>query len=327
MGMFKYVIRRIILVPIILILVGLIIYLFMSLSPTDPVPQMLPSEFTMEQYEAQKAAMGLDKPVIVQYANWLLNAVQGNLGVSWVTRAHVWDELQTRIPISLKFSVLTMIVIIVIGLPLGVMCAVKQYSVFDQATNIISKIFGSLPGFLLGLLLMLIFAKKLGWFPVYGTGTWKHWVLPVATQFFPFCANYIRQARSAMLDCTRQDYVRTARSKGARESSVIFRDTLRNALLPIITLTGSNFAILISGAVVVENVFSIPGVGSKLVEAINAKDLPMVVACAMVLAVIFAVVQLLIDISYAFIDPRVKGALLKGSMRKKAPKLEVKNRG
>lgn len=299
-----------------LLLVGLVIFLFLSLSDADPVLQMLPSEYTQEQYDELRTQLGLDKPVVVQYVNWVANAFQGDFGISYKTRAPAWDEVVNRIPVSVKFSLITTLIVCLIGLPLGVLCAVKQYSMFDQTTNIISKILGAVPGFWLGLMLILLFAQKLGWLPTYGISTFKHWILPVLTQSLPFTANYIRQTRSAMLDCIRQDYVRTSRSKGAKESRVIFRDTLRNALLPVITITGANFAVMVGGAVVVENVFAIPGVGSKLIEAINSHDTPVVLLCTMVLAAIFAIINLLVDLCYALVDPRIKSTFLKNRKSK-----------
>ncbi len=196
---------------------------------------------------------------------------------------------------------------VVIGIPLGVMCAVKQYTAFDSIINILAKFMGSIPGFWLGLMLLIEFSINRRWFPIYGIGTIKHWVLPVFTLLLPFLANYVRQVRSAMLDCIRQDYVRTARSKGAKESRVIFREALKNALLPIITLTGGIFATMIGGAVLVEKVFAIPGVGFKIVEAINTRDIPTLLACTMILAVFTIIVQLVIDLSYALVDPRIRG--------------------
>ncbi len=308
--MLKYAIKRILLVPVLLVIIGMMIYLMLSFSKVDAVVQMLPQEYTQEQYDAKKAEMGLDKPAIVQYVHWLGNALKGDLGISYKTKAPVIDEIKSRVLVSVKFSLMTTLMVTVLGVTLGVLCAVYQYSFFDTFVNILAKAIGSIPGFLLGTLLIKYLAQGLGWFPTYGFSTPKHWVLPIITQCLPFTANTIRQARSAMLDCIRQDYVKTARSKGARESQVIFKDTLRNALLPIITNVGTNFAIFIGGAVVVENVFAIPGVGSKVIEAINVADMPVVMACSMVIAIMFTGMALVIDLCYALVDPRLKSTFL-----------------
>ena len=322
--MLKYAIKRILMVPILLLLVALFIFILLNLSEADPVLLMLPQEYTQADYDAMAAKFGLDKPLIVQYFNWVVKSVQGDMGISYKTKGPVADDVVFRIPISLKLAFITTLIMVVIGIPLGVMCAVKQYTAFDSIINILAKFMGSIPGFWLGLMLLIEFSINRRWFPIYGIGTIKHWVLPVFTLLLPFLANYVRQVRSAMLDCIRQDYVRTARSKGAKESRVIFREALKNALLPIITLTGGIFATMIGGAVLVEKVFAIPGVGFKIVEAINTRDIPTLLACTMVLAVFTIIVQLVIDLSYALVDPRIRGtfATKKKSRRSRIKKVE-----
>jgi peptide/nickel transport system permease protein len=209
---------------------------------------------------------------------------------------------------------------LLIGLPVGVMCAVKQYTAFDDITNVVSKFLGAVPSFWLGLMLMIWFSVGLGWFPTYGIKEGaKSYVLPIFTLLLPFLAQFIRQVRSAMLDCIRQDYVRTARAKGASERRVIFHEALKNAMLPIITFAGGCFASMIGGAVTVEKLFAIPGIGYKVVEAINTRDIPTMLACVMFLSILTIVVQLLIDLSYAFIDPRVRSTFV-SVKKKKAPK-------
>lgn len=319
--MLKYTIKRIIMVPILLLVVALLVFVLLNLSDADPVLQMMPSEYTQEEYLATQAKYGLDKPLLVQYGNWVIKAVQGDLGTSYKTRGPVGDDVFFRIPISLKLAVITTLLMIVIGIPLGVMCAVKQYTVFDGIANILAKFMGAVPSFWLGLMLIMWFAVDLGWFPTFGIDDgWRSWVLPVFTLLLPYLANYIRQVRSAMLDCIRQDYVRTARSKGAKESRVIFIEALKNALMPIITLTGGTFATMIGGAVVVEKLFAIPGIGYKVVEAINTRDIPTMLACTMFLAILTIVVQLFIDLSYALVDPRIRGSFATVKKRKKRAK-------
>ncbi|MCD7738984.1 MAG: ABC transporter permease, partial [Lachnospiraceae bacterium] len=246
----------------------------------------------------------------------------GDLGTSYTTQSSVVSEIGSRVWVSVRFSLVATAIVTVVGVSLGVLCAVYQYSFFDNFVNILAKTLGSIPGFLLGVLLMRYLAQELGWFPIFGFSTPKHWVLPLITQCLPFTATTIRQSRSAMLDCIRQDYVKTSRSKGAKESKVIFVDTLRNALLPIITNVGTNFAIFIGGAVVVENVFSIPGIGSKVIEAINNADMPVVMACSMVIAIMFTGMALIIDLCYALVDPRLKSTFVKAKKKTKKVKRE-----
>jgi peptide/nickel transport system permease protein len=286
------------------------IFFFINLTPLDPATQMLPVEHTQAELEALHHELGLDRHIVIQYFDWLWKALHGDLGISYSTRAKVWDEIEFRIPITFMLSLVTTVFVLVVGMPLGVFCAVKQYSIFDGVVNVTSKLLGAFPQFWLALMCMLLFSSRLRWLPSHGITTWKHWILPVITLALPSIANYIRQSRSSMLDCIRQDYVRTARSKGAKESTVIFRDTLRNALLPMITVSGQQFALLIGNAVVVEKVFAIPGIGSKVVEAINSKDIPTVLACTFIIAFIYILLALVIDIAYAIVDPRIETVLV-----------------
>ncbi len=325
--MLKYTIKRIIMVPFLLLCVALLVFVLLNLSDADPILQMLPSEYTEEQYQELEQQLGLDKPLLVQYGNWVINAVQGDFGMSYKTRGPVMDDVLFRIPISIKLAFITTIVMVLIGIPLGVMCAVKQYTAFDGIVNVLSKLMGAVPGFWLGMMLMMVFSIGLHWLPPYGIDEgWRSWVLPVVTLLLPYLANYIRQVRSAMLDCIRQDYVCTARSKGAKESRVIFHDALKNALLPIITLTGGGFASLIGGAVVVEKLFAIPGIGYKVVDAINLRDIPTMLACSMILATMTITMALIVDLCYAVVDPRIRGAFA-GSKKRKKAKLPKKEEG
>lgn len=323
--MLKYCAKRIALMPVILILATFILFLLINLSPVDPVYQILGTEFTQEQAEVLRAELGLDKPLLLQYLNWLWNALHGNLGISYMTRQPVVDEVLFRIPATVTLALLTTLVVLIIGMPLGVLCAVNQYRAFDTIVNVISKILSAFPQFLLAILLMLVFSTKLKWLDSFGINSWKSWILPVATLAIPSIANYIRQARSSMLDCIRQDYIRTARSKGMPERKVIVHEALRNALMPLITITGTQFALLIGNAVVVERIFSISGIGSKVIEAINSKDVPVVLTCTVIIAAIFIIMTMLIDVAYAIVDPRIKANFTKGKAKPKAAAAEGKD--
>lgn len=321
--MLRYTIKRIIMMPIMLLIVALLMYILLNLNEADPLQNMLPSEYTQEQYDELAAKYGLDKPLLIQYVNWVKGVVQGDLGTSYKTRGPVADDVFFRIPISLGLSVITTIIMLLIGIPVGVLCAVKQYTPFDDITNVISKFLGAVPSFWLGLMLMIWFSVGLGWFPTFGIKDgWKSYVLPIITLLLPFLAQFIRQVRSAMLDCIRQDYIRTARSKGASERRVIYHEALKNAMLPIITFAGGCFASMIGGAVTVEKLFAIPGIGYKLVEAINTRDIPVMLACVLFLSIITIVVQLFIDLSYAFIDPRIRSTFVTVKKKKTPAKAE-----
>ena len=316
--MVKYAIKRLIMIPFMLLVIALLIFLFLSLSKADAITQMLPSQYTAEDYYNLQRELGLDKPILVQYANWVWNIIsKGDFGMSYKTRGPVWKEIGYRMPVTIKFAIITTILTLLIGVPLGVGCAVKQYTWFDNVVNVVCKIIGAIPGFWLALVFLLLFSMKLKWLPTYGLTSWKHWILPVSVSVLPGSGYYMRQVRSSMLDCIRKDYVRTARSKGATERTVIYRDALRNALLPMITITGSVFAMQMGGSVVIENVFALPGVGSKIVEAINSKDIPMIMASSMMLAIICCVMMLIIDLSYALVDPRIKATFVSAKRAKK----------
>ncbi|NLT39374.1 MAG: ABC transporter permease [Clostridiales bacterium] len=316
--MLKYTIKRIIMIPFMLLVIALLIFFFLSLSKADAITQMLPQQYSPEDYYNLQHELGLDRPVIVQYANWVWDVVvHGDFGMSFKTRGPVWKEIGDRIPTTLKFAAITTVLTVALGIPMGVIAAVKQYSWIDETLNVVCKIIGSIPAFWFALVLLLIFSMKLKWLPTYGVSTPKHWILPVITQVLPGAAFYMRQVRSSMLDCIRKDYVRTARSKGASERTVIYRDALRNGLLPMITIAGSVFAMMLGGTVVIENVFAMPGLGSKVVEAINSKDIPMIMAAAIMLATITCLMMLLIDLSYALVDPRIKATFVSVKRSKK----------
>lgn len=318
--MAKYIIKRILIMPVLLILIAGFVFFLLNLSAADPVLMMMPSEYTQEDYDAMAERFGLDKPKPVQFVNWVTGICKGDFGTSYKSKAPVADEVLYRVPISLKLALITTIAMILIGIPMGVMCAVKQYSIFDNIVNVAAKFMGSIPGFWLGMMLILTFSVNMHILPAFGMNSWKSWILPVFTFLLPYLANYLRQVRSAMLDCIRQDYVRTSRSKGQKETVVIFRDALKNALLPIITLTGGTFASMIGGAVMVEQVFAFPGIGYKVLEGINNRDMPTILACTMILALFTIGAQLIIDILYAVVDPRIRGSF---AGKKKAKKKEI----
>lgn len=315
--MIKFICKRIIIAPVLLVLSSLLIFLMINLTPVDPASQMLVGTYTQEQVDALHEELGLDDPLLVQYGRWLWNVLHGDFGRTYTSdRSSVAKEVIPRIPTSLKIALMTIVVVVLVGLPLGVLCAVKQYSAADTLINLICKILGSIPQFLVGLLLLLLFGVKLRVLPTYGFTSWKHAILPVVTLALPQIATFVRTTRSSMLDCIRKDYIRTARSKGASEKIVIFRDALKNAMLPLITMIGTEFAKLIGGAIVVENVFAIPGLGSRVILAINQKDIPTVLCCVLFLSMFFIIATLVMDILYTLVDPRVKSSIMGGGKKK-----------
>lgn len=302
----KYIAKRLlVLIPVILG-VTFIIFSIMALTPSSPGRLILGIQASEEDVAAKNHELGYDKPFMTRFVNYVADAVTGDFGKSYLTNRPVVEEIWNRFPTTFKLAVLSVVTSIMIGVPLGILSAVKQYSAIDLISTVTAMFMASVPGFWLGLMMMLLFALKLGWLPVSGAGTWAHYVLPTLTLAIPSSASLLRLTRSTMLETIRQDYIRTARAKGAKEGHVIFRHALKNALLPLITSVGMHFGGLLGGTVLIESVFSFPGLGSRMLEAIRDKDVPMVTGCTVFLAVLFCLIMLVVDLLYAYVDPRVK---------------------
>ena len=319
--MLRSCIKRIILIPVILLVALLIVFSLVNLSRVNPATEILGPSATQEEIDRLTEEMGLDDPVIIQFLNYVKGILHGDFGESYYTKEDVLGQIARRWSISVRLALIAVIAIVAIGGTLGVLCAVYQYSWLDTIVNVISKCLASVPTFWLALMFLLLFSLKLKWFPSHGLESWRSWVLPVITMVIPDCCTYLRNSRSAMLDCIRQDYVRTARSKGNKERVVIFKHALKNALLPLITITGMVFNALMGGAVVAETVYSIPGLGNMVLTAIKQKDIPLVVGGVFFLTVIFQVITLVIDLLYAAVDPRVRASFASQGMRKRKRKV------
>lgn len=320
--MLRFILKRIAIMPAMLLVISFFLYLVINLSPTDPAFGLLPNVYTQEQYDAIYEEYGFDDPIVIQYGRWLADAVRGDMGVSYDTGASVWKEaVVERLPVSAKLAVASVIFVVVLGVPLGVISAVKQYTMVDLVINMGAKTLGSVPAFLYYVILTFIFSINLGWLPSYGLTTPMHWILPIIAGSMPPLGGMIRQTRSSMLDCICQDYITTARSKGIPERTVIFSEALRNALLPVITMTGGQFALLIGGSVVIENCFAIPGLGFYIVYSIQSKNTPSIMGASIVIAIFFMLIMLVVDIAYGVADPRTRASFVSA---KRAPKKEVK---
>ena len=277
--------------------------------------------------EQLRNELGLNDPFLVQYANYMKGVLHGDFGISYRSQQSVFLEIEARLPVTIKLAFSSIIVIAVLGILLGVISAVKQYSFVDKFLTVFSMCAASIPSFWLGLMLMLLFSLKLGLLPSYGVNSgWKSYIMPVIALSLPSLAEIIRMTRSAMLDTIHQDYVRTARAKGMQEKRVIFGQALKNALMPVITVIGANFGSLLGGSVVIETVFALPGLGNMVVSSIRTKDVPQVMAGTMVIAFMFCVILLIMDVAYAFIDPRIRTNYIK-TKNKKSVKKNVEVRG
>ncbi len=293
------------LIPV-LLGVSFIVFSILSFAPGDPVEMRLGDNYSEEAYQAMKEEMGLNDPFLLRYVKYIGNAVRGDFGNSYRTSQPVLNELAARLPNTILLSAAAMLFAVLLGIPLGVISATHQYSAVDNI-SMIGALFGvSMPNFWLGLMLIVIFAAGLRWFPSSGFEDWASIVLPAVTLSVNSLAMITRMTRSSMLETIRQDYIRTARAKGLKEGVIVIKHALRNAMIPIVTTVGLQFGFSLGGAVLVETVFAWPGIGRLLVECIKLKDTPVVVACVLVLATMFTVINLCIDILYAFLDPRIR---------------------
>jgi peptide/nickel transport system permease protein len=315
-GMTTFVLRRLLgLIPV-LLGISVVVFLLMQLIPGDVAQAMLGLTARPQDIANLREALGLNEPIYVQYVKWLGHVVQGDLGTSLQQRTAVLPFLLERFQNTLLLTTASTVISLLIGLPAGIISATKQYSIFDRVSMLIALFGNSMPAFWLGLMSILIFSLELGWLPT--GGMWpmvgdhtflvllKHLAMPAITLGAASAAITARITRSSMLEVIRQDYVRTARAKGLNERAVLTRHTLKNALLPILTVVSFQFGFLLGGAVLTETVFNWPGVGLALYNAISFRDYPMVQGGVLVVACAFVVVNLVTDLLYAVIDPRIK---------------------
>ena len=286
--------------------VTLLVFVIMQLAPGNPARMILGEMATPEQVAALEEEMGLNKPLLVRYFNYMLNFLRGDMGTSYYKSTSVVSEVMSRFPYTAKLAGVAAILTLIMSIPIGVMAAVKQNSVFDNASLVVTLLGISMPVFWLGLLLIITFSLKLDLFPTGGADTWKSYIMPGFCLAFSNMSTMARTTRSSMLETIRQDYVRTAAAKGVPRKAVILRHAFRNALIPTITVLGIQMSQLLGGSVVVETVFAWPGVGRLMIDSISSRDTPMVLGCIVLLTILFSVLNLVIDLCYAVADPRIK---------------------
>lgn len=308
----RYVIKRVFIVFPTLLAIIFIVFGIMSLTPGTPAQVMLGPRATPEAVEKLNTELGFNRPFFVRYSDYVVKLLKGDMGKSYITGRAVFEEIASRFPTTVKLAAFAIFLSVTMGVPLGILAAVKQYSIFDILGTSAAMFMASMPGFWFGLMAILLFALKLGVMPSHGNETWVHYLLPAITLAIPVSAGILRLTRTTMLETIRQDYVRTARAKGQTERKVIFHHALKNALLPVVTVAGMEFGWLLGGAVVIEAVFSINGVGKLIIDSIRMNDVPQVTGCALFLAFFFMMVMLVVDILYAYIDPRIKARYQKG---------------
>ncbi len=304
--MHKFIYKRLLLLAPVLLGVSLLVFAIMSFTPGDPAMLILGENAPAHAVEALREEMGLNDPFIMRYASFVGNAITGDMGTSYTTGRDVFSEIFSRFPNTLILAALGTIIAIIIGVPVGILSATRQYSWIDSSSMIMALLGVSMPNFWLGLMLILVFSVTLGWLPSGGFMGMSSLILPALTLGTGSAAIITRMTRSSMLEVIRQDYIRTARAKGVAENAVINRHALKNALIPVITVIGLQFGYLLGGAVLTETVYSWPGVGRMMVDAIRQKDTPTVLGAVVFLAATFSLVNLAVDILYGFVDPRIK---------------------
>ena len=302
----RYVLRRIgLLVPVVLGVVTMV-FLIVHLIPGDPVEIMLGEQALAVDKEALRHEMGLDKPLHLQYVAFLKGLVRGDLGQSLHTKQPVLTSIARRLPATIELAAAAMAVALLLAIPLGLLAAYKKDSLVDQGSMLFALLGISMPNFWLGPLLIIVFSLKLGWFPVSGRGSLAHVVLPAITLGTAMAAILTRMTRASMLDVIQSDYITTARAKGVRESLVVLKHAFRNALIPVVTIVGLQIGGLLAGSIITETIFAWPGIGRLTIQAINARDYPLVQGCVLIIALGYVLVNFATDLLYGLIDPRIR---------------------
>ena len=309
----KFILKRLLYMIPVLLGVAFLVFAILSLTPGDPGTIILGITAKPEDIASLNEQFGYNKPFLIRFFSYIKDIVlHFNLGVSYQTREPVINDIMAKFPNTLKLTIFSMSLSAIIGISFGIISAVKQYSALDHICVVTALVFACIPGFWLGLMLMMLFSLKLGWLPSYGAESLKNFILPTLTVSMTSAAGLLRLTRSAMLETIRQEYIRTAKAKGASKKRIIIKHALRNALMPVVTTLGTSFGASLGGAIIAETVFAMPGMGTLITTAIRHKDIPMVMGSTLFLAVLFSLIILLVDILYAMIDPRIMDKYKKG---------------
>ena len=304
--MTRYIIKRLLYMVPMLFLVILMVFLIMSLTPGDPATNVLPITTPPEVKAAYNESVGFSASLPVRFGTYLRGLAKGDV-TSYTSGNNVFDELRRRIPLTLRLGIISFAIASVLGVALGILSAVKQYSFLDTALTVFAVLFASIPSFFVAILMLLYFAVNKGLLPSFGMNDGiRSYILPVTTIVIGSVPILSRMTRAAMLGALQQDFIRTARAKGVPERSVIWKHALKNASFPIITLLLSGFAGVIGGSVIAESIFSLPGIGMYMLDAIHTKNVPGVMTCALILSAVYMLAMVLMDISFALIDPKVR---------------------
>lgn len=306
--MTKYIINRLLMVIPVILGVTFMVFFIVNLAPGDPARLIIGADATQEAVDHVREQLGLDNNIFIRFFQYLLGMLHGDLGTSYYSGKSVVLTYFERFPATMSMAFWTVLIGMIVSIPLGIISAVRQYSWIDNFGMVFALIAVSMPNFWLGILLILVFSLQLGILPSGGNDAWYSVILPAATIGMQMFAVMTRMTRSSMLDVIRQDYIKTARAKGLREFVVVMKHAFRNALIPIVTIIGTMFISLMGGAVAVECVFSWPGVGRLIMDSILKRDLPMVIGCITLTTIIVCLLNLVVDIIYAFVDPKIKAS-------------------
>lgn len=309
------------------VLLGVLFLVFTinHFTPGDPVVNLLGTNYTQEQYDKKQQELGLDKPFLVQYVNYVVGIVtEFDLGTSYTSKRAVSDEILERLPNTLKIGIWGVLSSIFIAIPLGVMAATHQGGVYDYIIRIGTIILAALPNFWVALMSIIVFSLKLGWFPASGLDTWKGWVLPVFSLAIGPIASVARMSRSSVLEVIRMDYVRTAKAKGLSDRMITRKHILKNGLIPVVTIVGSQLSMIMGGSILVETIFSVPGLGTLMNTAISSKNYPVIQSGILMISITVCIMNLVVDLAYAFIDPRIKAQYEAANKKKKKDTEEEK---
>jgi len=304
--MLRYILKRLLMLIPIMLCVSFVVYFIVDLAPGDVVDVISSADTPEEIKEAMREEMGLNDPVLVRYGRYMLGLVQGDLGVSAASNQDVFKTYMEKLPNTLLLAAAGTVVALLIAIPLGITAAVHQNSWRDSGSTVLGLLGLSMPNFWLGLLLILLFSLRLGWFPSISDGSFKSLILPAITVGTGQAAMIMRTTRSSMLEVIRQDYLRTVRAKGVSEKVVINKHALKNALIPIVTVIGTQIGTSLGGAVLTETVFSWNGVGRLIVDSVRTRDMEMVCGAIIMTTILSSVIMLVVDLVYAFIDPTIK---------------------
>lgn len=317
----RYILKR--LGQICLVLLGVIVVVFIlrMLTPGDPVDYILSENATEQEKEEVREELGLNDPIVVQFGNYVVGILQGDMGTSYISKQPVFDEIISRLPISLFIAFSGILIGLMVGIPMGVGSALHHNSWLDNTFVVGSMVFSAIPNFALALIMILIMSVWLGVLPSYGVESWTGFIMPIATMAFGAAARTASITRTSMLEVIRQDYIRTAKAKGLNQTEITVNHVLRNGMIPVVNHVSTQLAGMLGGAIIVETVFGIPGLGKYIAEALTARNFPAVQGGVIVLAMVIAVINLVADITFVFVDPRLRTSVIGKSKKKQALKL------